>query len=242
MYSHNIGLVAILYQEGKNMPSEFKPVKRLLSFFSEQPCWMIAPLAAKLRYSIPSVRRFLAEIGYLSSFTHNGSWYTLRSTPRFNRDGLWFHRDIGFSHAGTLTKTLIELVTRSPSGMTAERLGMMLHCRCHSILIHLCRLGRLQRQKQGRSHVYLAADPHVCSSQRQAMPQVTAAQIPAEIAVLVLVEFIRNPDSSFEQLAGVIARNKCVTVDPEQIAKLFAQHELKKTIRTVARTPYERSP
>lgn len=224
------------------MPSESKAVQSLHSFFSEQPCWMIAPLADRLRYSIPSVRRFLTEIGYLSSFTHNGSWYTLRSIPRFNRDGLWFHRDIGFSRAGSLTRTLIELSNRSPAGMTAEQLGQMLHCRCHSILIHLCRHGMLQRQKQGRSHVYLAADPKICSSQRQAMPHVAAAQIPAEIAVLILVEFIRNPDSSCAQLADVIARNKCVTVDPEQIARLFAQYELKKTIRTAAPTPYKRSP
>lgn len=224
------------------MPSESKAIHDIRSFFSEQPCWMMAPLAAELRYSIPSVRRFLTEIGYWSSFTHNGSWYTLRSTPRFNRAGLWFHRDIGFSHAGSLTRTLVEMVTRSSAGMTAEQLGQMLHCRCHSILVHLCRHGRLQRQKQGRSHVYLAADPQICSSQRQAMPPVAVAQIPAEIAVLVLVEFIRNPDSSFEQLAGVIARNKCVSVDPEQIAKLFTQHELKKTIQTAAPTPYERSP
>lgn len=224
------------------MPSESKAIQNLRYLFSDQSCWMISSLAAKLRYSIPSVRRFLTEIGYLSSFTHNGSWYTLRSTPRYNRDGLWFHRDIGFSRAGNLTNTLVDQITRSPAGMTADQLGQMLHCRCHSILVHLCRHGRLQRQKQGRSHIYLAADPQICSSQRQAMPHLAVPQIPAEIAVLVLVEFIRNPDSSFEQLAGVIARNKFVSVDPQQIAKFFAQHELKKTIRTAAPTPYERLP
>jgi len=225
-----------------NMPSDAKPIERLISFFSEQPCWMIAPLAAELRYSIPSVRRFLIETGYFSSFTHNGGWYTLRSTPRFGRDGLWFYRDIGFSHAGSLTNTLIEMVTRSPAGMTAERLGEKLRCRCHSILVHLCRHGRLQRQKQGRSHVYLAADPHISAIQRQEMPSALTAQIPAEIAVLVLVEFIRNPNSSFEQLAGTIAHNKGVTVDTTQIARLFAQHDLKKTIRTAAPKPYEPLP
>lgn len=224
------------------MPSDAKPIERLISFFSEQPCWMIAPLAAKLRYSIPSVRRFLMETGYFSSFTHNGGWYTLLSTPRFGRDGLWFYRDIGFSHAGSLTNTLIEMVTRSPAGMTAERLGEKLRCRCHSILVHLCRNGRLQRQKQGRSHIYLAADSHISATQRQTMPSALAAQIPAEIAVLVLVEFIRNPNSSFEQLAGTIACNRGVTVDTAQIARLFAQHKLKKTIRTAAPTPYERLP
>lgn len=224
------------------MPSDAKPIERLTSFFSEQPCWMIAPLSAELRYSIPSVRRFLVETGYFSSFTHNGCWYTLRSIPRFGRDGLWFYRDIGFSHDGSLTNTLIEMVTRSPAGMTAERLGEKLHCRCHSILVHLCRNGKLQRQKQGRSHIYLAADPHISAIQRQAMPSALTVQIPAEIAVLILVEFIRNPNSSFDQLAGTIAHNKGVIVDTAQIARLFAQHKLKKTILTAAPTPYEPLP
>jgi hypothetical protein len=224
------------------MPSDAKPIELLISFFSEQPCWMIAPLAAELRYSIPSVRRFLVETGYVSSFTHNGSWYTLRSIPRFGRDGLWFYRDIGFSHVGSLTNTLIEMVTRSPAGMTAERLGDKLRCRCHSILVHLCRNGKLQRQKQGRSHIYLAADPHLAAIQQQGMPSALTVQIPAEIAVLILVEFIRNPNSSFDQLVGTIARNKGVAVDTAQVARLFAQHELKKTIRTAAPTPYEPLP
>ncbi|MFH0996360.1 MAG: hypothetical protein V1844_12840, partial [Pseudomonadota bacterium] len=52
--------------------------QHLISLFAEQPCWMIEPLATQLRYSIPSVRRFLVQTGYYSSFTHNGGWYTLR--------------------------------------------------------------------------------------------------------------------------------------------------------------------
>ena len=34
------------------------------------------------------------------SFTHNGGWYTLRSIPRFGRDGLWFESDIGLGTGG----------------------------------------------------------------------------------------------------------------------------------------------
>jgi hypothetical protein len=46
---------------------------RLSVLFDKQPCWMIAPLAEQLDYSVPSVRRFLVRIGYYSSFTHNGN-------------------------------------------------------------------------------------------------------------------------------------------------------------------------
>ncbi len=219
-----------------------KSQEHLVSLFTKQPCWMIEPLSVELQYSVPSVRRFLVEAGYYSSFTHNGGWYTLRSIPRFSRDGLWFHRDIGFSRAGSLTKTLVDLTTRSPAGMTAEQLGEKLLCRCHSVLVHLCRHGKLQRQKLGRSYVYIAVDPSTAAIQQQAIAvqSLPSAQLPAEIAILVLVEFIRNPESSFKQLARAIAHSKRVTVDVAQIEGLFEQHGLKKTTRTEAPKPCRR--
>jgi len=197
---------------------------------------MIKPLAAEMQYSIPSVRRFLAETGYYSSFTHNGGWYTLRSIPRFGRNGLWFYHDIGFSRAGTLTKTLIVLITGSPAGMSAEMLGDTLRCRCHGVLVNLWRKGKITRQKTGRCQVYFAADPHKAANQRQtlASQHPPEASFSAEMAVLILAEFIRSPDSNFEQLAEKISRSKDVTVNPKQIEQLFDQHGLKKTMRTAA--------
>ena len=216
------------------MTTTLTPKQHLVSIFTETPCWMIKQLADEMEYSIPSVRRFLAETGYYSSFTHNGGWYTLRSIPRFGRNGLWFYHDIGFSRAGTLTKTLVTLISGSPAGMSAEMLGETLRCRCHGVLVNLRRKGAIMREKVGRCQFYFAADPHKSASQREALaaqhpPKVTFS---SEMAVLILAEFIRNPDSTFEQLAEKISRIKNVTVNPRQIEVLFDQHGLKKTIRT----------
>jgi hypothetical protein len=227
---------ALLYQE--HMMTDITQTKQhLISLFAEQPCWMIEPLATQLRYSIPSVRRFLVQTGYYSSFTHNGGWYTLRSIPRFANDGLWFYDDIGFSKIGSLTSTLIHLVQRSPSGMTAEQLGEKLRCRCHSVLVQLFRQGRLQRQKMGRSHVYLAIDPETAAIQRQSLQVSPAAHLPAEIAVLILAEFIRNPQSGFTELSKAIARKALIRVDVAMIQTLFEQHGLKKMTQTVVPKP-----
>lgn len=219
------------------MPPHSKPGDRLITLFREQPCWRIQPLADELNYSIPSVRRFLAEVGYYSSFTHNGAWYTLRSIPRFDADGLWFHRDVGFSRAGGLTHALVDLITKSSAGMSAVQLGTKLRCRCHSVLVQLCRKGRLQRHKVGSSFIYFAPDPGIAAVQRQTTESLAGAPLPAEIAVLILVEFIRKPDSSFEQLAKAISRDRGVTVGAAQIERLFDRHGLKKTIRTAPPKP-----
>ena len=60
-------------------------------------------------------------------------------------------------------------------------------------------------------------------------------QLPAEIAVLVLVEFIRNPEAGFAQLAKTIKRSRKVTVEIAQIERLFQQHALKKMTLTAGR-------
>ena len=213
--------------------------EQLTALFTKQACWMIESLAAELKYSIQSVRRFLTAVGYCSSFTHNGKWYTLCSIPSFNRDGLWFHHEIGFSRSGSLTKTLIALTANSPAGVTAEQLGEKLHCRCHTVLVQLCRRKELQRQKTGRSFIYLAADPHTAARQRQviSVQRAQLQQLPAEIAVLVLVEFIRNPEAGFAQLAKTIKRSKKVTVEVAQIERLFQQYALKKTKLTAGQLP-----
>lgn len=214
--------------------------QHLVSLFAQQPCWMIEPLAAELGYSVPSTRRFLGETGYYSSFTHNGRWYTLRSIPRFGRDGLWFYEAIGFSRVGSLTGTLVHLVERSPAGMTAERLGEKLRCRCHSVLVQLCRCGKLERRKLGRSHVYLAADSPTQTGQLEALARQNQppGQIPAEIAVFILAEFIRCPDLGFEQLTETIARSRGIALEAAQIEALFALHGLKKTTRPATPEPY----
>jgi hypothetical protein len=203
--------------------------RRLIALFTQQPCWTIDPLAKRLNYSIPSTRRFLAQTGYYSSFTHNGRWYTLASIPRFGRWGLWFHQEIGFSRAGSLTHTLITLVSTSSAGMSAEQLGELLRCRCHSVLVKLVRQNRLQRQRFGRAYVYLAPDDVTSKAQSRMVQKAAAAALPAEIAVLILAEFIRNPTAGFGQLSKTIARRTGILIETGQIQALFDRYGLKKT-------------
>jgi len=211
----------------------------LCALFERQACWMIDPLARELDCSVPSVRRVLADVAYYSSFTHNGKWYTLGSVAEFDCDGLWFSNEIGFSRDGTLTGTLTHLAGGSPSGLTAGELGLKLRCRCHGVLVQLCRSGRLQRQKVGRSHVYLSVAPGVAARQRKILDQraLDSGSLPAEIAVLILAEFIRNPGACCEELAGALASRRRVRVSPSQINRLFEQHGVKKTALMPGHTP-----
>ena len=207
-------------------------IARLTALFEQQPCWMIDPLSQKIDYSVASTRRFLTQTGYYSSFTHNGRWYTLRSIPRFSREGLWFYHDIGFSCAGSLTRTLVALIEASRAGMSAEQLGQKLRCRCHSVLVGLYRRGLVQRQRQGRAHIYLAAEAKTAEAQRRVRVPAEVAVLPAEIAVMVLAEFIRQPSAEPAELARRVSAKTAVRIEVDQIRALFAQHGLKKMLPT----------
>jgi hypothetical protein len=163
----------------------------------------------------------------------------LRTIPHFDRDGIWFLDAIGFSRVGSLTNTLINLIVHSQAGMTAEQLGEKLRCRCHSVLVQLYRQRKLQRRKQGRSYRYLAMDPSIQAIQLQTLEKgnIPVPKLPAEVAVLILAEFIRHPELSFEQLAKVITRHRHVVLNAAQIEELFAAHGLKKTMQTAVPTP-----
>lgn len=212
------------------MTTPIMAIQKLEALFDQQPCWVIDTLGQRLDYSVPSVRRFLAQIGYFSSFTHNGRWYTLSKIPRFSSEGLWFYEDIGFSRSGSLTQTLVAMTASSHSGLSAEELGQKLHCRCHSVLVHLVRQGRIQRQRRGRSHVYLAADISTAQAQLQAVQPPEPSVLPAEIAVIVLAEFIRQPQLELHQLAQAVSARTALTIKESQIRGLFERHGLKKTL------------
>ena len=57
-----------------------------------------------------SVFRRLKPLGYLTSFTDAGCYYTLKDIAKFDTFGLWFYQGVGFSHAGTLKSTVINIV------------------------------------------------------------------------------------------------------------------------------------
>jgi predicted transcriptional regulator len=96
------------------------------------------------------------------------------------------------------------------------------------VLVNLCRKGLIQRQRQGRFHVYLAAESAV--AQRQLQQSVVSAPLPAEIAVLVLAEFIRHPHRPPEALARAVSVKAGIAIQAEQVRKLFDQYSLKKTL------------
>lgn len=194
-------------------------------------------LCQKSGYSRRSIHRFLSELGYLSSFTHNSKWYTLATIPNFNKDGLWFHEHIGFSKHGDLKKTIVHLINRSSQGVFANQLIEKLSLPCYAVLNHLYKNSSIFRIKDKTNFIYFSADEKKKRKQldrwqffqQNATSAKTSSTLTAQAAVYVLAEHIKHPRASFNELSALVAKRK-VMAPPEGIIKLFKEHDLKKKL------------
>lgn len=193
-----------------------------------------------------SVFRRLKLIGYLTSFTDAGRYYTLGDIPAFDSWGLWFYKGIGFSKAGTLKATVVDIVHSSSAGMTPKELLHLLKIRIpntlHNALHGLVQSSQLRRHRSEGLCLYIHADPDKGQKQietrrvqRQRGVQL-AGPLPIETTIAVLVEALRAGEVIVppSEIAGRLAvRGLAVTED--QVNRIFSEYGIqaeKKTSRS----------
>ena len=103
-----------------------------------------------------TVFRQLKALGYYSSYSHSGKYYTLDSIPVFDRNGLWSYGGVHFSKHGSLMDTIPVLVKRSEAGCFASELEELLYVFIHNAVGKLFALGRLLREQIGDQYLYLS--------------------------------------------------------------------------------------
>ena len=143
-----------------------------------------------------TIFRKLAELAYLSSYSHRGKYYTLKSIARFSAMGLWNYRSVWFSRFGNLLDTAEALVHQSEAGYTAAELKEVLHVKTKHALTQLVRSGRLQREPFDSIYVYLSGEDHVANQQRKARK----VHIKGSSASLMVV----NPDLATEEAKATV--------------------------------------
>jgi hypothetical protein len=212
----------------------------LRSFFRKQRIAEISELFRLLETrSRMSVFRRLKAIGYRSSFNHAGRYYTLADVPRFDQWGLWFHRNVGFSRAGTLKATVVELVEGSATGMTPKELLGLLKLPLANTLyntLHELRQGaRVRRQALAGCHIYLSTDPGRADEQllKRRQESSLGVQVSDETVIAVLVEALQSaqvlaaPSVLVSRLAA-----RGVGVTAVQVEQIFTRYGLEPEKKT----------
>ncbi len=193
-----------------------------------------------------SVFRRLKLLGYLTSYTDAGRYYTLQDIPMFDSWGLWFHKGIGFSRSGTLKATVVEMVNSSSTGMTPKELLHLLKIRTpntlHNALHVLVKSNTLSRNRLKKLCLYTNPHPETMQKQikarhqRTQKPALFIESISTETTIAVLVEALKEgkvivPQSTI--VARLAVRGLFVTV--EQVNQIFSQYEIQVQKKTIKR-------
>lgn len=215
----------------------------LSRLFRRRPVAGLDALLAVLdTHSRMSVFRRLSTIGYYSSYSHTGRYYTLQNIPRFDHEGLWQYEGIGFSRYGSLKSTVEHVVEEAEAGQTHHELQVRLQVRVHNTLLELVRDSRIGRQPIAGQYLYVSADPDRGNAQltlRRQQHEGSAKAIvepPLPIVVDVLLAVIQSGKMQLD--AGRVAerlaaRGLSVTID--QVEAIFRRYELKKTVHSRSR-------
>lgn len=221
------------------MPDTASP--NLRSLFRKTPVMSMPQLEQALApRSRRSLFRDLDALGYLSSYSHTGRYYTLLSVPEFDADGIWRHQGVGFSRDGTLKATVRRLVDVADAGRTQRELALRLGVRVHNPLLELVERTQLGREAFEDEYVYVAAKRAPAAAQIEQRRRLAAAPLDVaspSLEVEVLLEIVHGARLSEPDAAKLTARlvARGVRARVEEVAALLERYGLKKTPRSRSR-------
>lgn len=222
------------------MLTAFDSIEALTALFRSQPVADLATLFATLETkSRMSVFRRLSALGYLTSYTHAGRFYTLCSLPTFDRDGLWCHQGVCFSRHGSLKSTVPYIVDNADAGRTQHELQVRLRVRVHNTLLDLVREKRIGRETWAAQYLYVSADAARAAAQlalRRKQPGMVSGavvEVTASAVIDVLLDLVRSAGVQVD--ASHVAERlnaRGIAVTAEQVEDIFRRHGVKKTARS----------
>lgn len=227
--------------------SDASSAQRLLRLFRTTPVMQMPQIERAIGERSPrSLFRDLASIGYVSSYTHTGRFYTLCSLADFDKDGLWLFNGVGFSRDGTLKATVRRLVDSSTAGHTQQELRLRLGVRVHNPLLDLVETRKLARESIRGEYVYAASAKRRAATQLRRRQELVAKlagaptpPTPLLLEVEVLSEAIHGSVVSLdpkEIAARLVARG--VAIASAQVEGVLRRHGV---VKKTARSPSPRS-
>lgn len=206
--------------------------KHVFEYFTQHKVITLDQLVTLLNCPVITARRRLKQWKTYTSINKNGRFYTLPQIPVFDKNGLWRFETIHFSKHGNLKQTIMALIDGSPEGLRgseiAELVGIVPNS---SFLSRFKSVAGVKREKHKGRFIYLSDRPEVYSIQNR-QRSTTAFPSDAE-AVVILVQLIKNPQASVEQLADHVWKQG-LRIDPDAMRRFLQFHDLlKKTSDTM---------
>lgn len=179
--------------------------------------------------SIRTVQRKFTELPVIRSYNKNSRYYTLLDIADFNNHGIWSYRDIFFSKHGTLKQTVKQLILISNSGLSGNEIGEIVRLSPRSFMHHFKKMEGIFREKHEGVYVYFSADAKIFTDQNSnRMGATDVRRLDDTVVIKILVEYIKHPEKSTQELAKSLKDSRSCRVTALQIENLFAYHGLLK--------------
>ena len=138
---------------------QFK-AKILADLLHERTIATMKELKAALKTDVyQTVLRKLRQLGYITSYSQRGQYYSLEELAEFDENGLWRFGPARFSRHGTLLNTAEAFVMRSDAGYYVEELDRILTVSTKEAMLGLFRKERISREMFGGRYLYCSKDP-----------------------------------------------------------------------------------
>jgi hypothetical protein len=179
-----------------------------------------------------SLFRDLSSLGYFSSYSHAGKYYTLTNIPNFDDHGLWHYKDISFSENGTLKSTIGFLVDDSMLGFTHRELTMLLRVRVQNTLNNLTANSAISRERLGNVFLYISADKkegalQITQRKKQIDGTYQIQPLDPHTTIEVLLELLRSDDWHPRKISNHL-QSRGFPVKKVQVEEVLSMYNLKK--------------
>ncbi len=174
-----------------------------------------------------TVFRNLRKLGYLSSYSHAGRYYTLVDIPTFDRRGLWRFQDAYFSRYGTLKATIRHLFENGEVGYTHRELKSLLNIRVQNTINDLLKTGEIGREMIAGVSLYFNSQPEIAQKQLAQRQMGFDVKLDPYLIIKVLLRVIHEAERSPIVISRALQADG-ISITIEETEEIFKRFDLKK--------------
>lgn len=192
-------------------------------------------LLRKTGSSRTTILRRLKDIGYLTSYDHNGKYFALPEYLKFDESGLFEYKGIHFFKNGGLQELIINQINLSEKGYNAEELSSKIKTRAGNQLRLFTRKGIIIRKKYSDAYIYFSVDEtyqqkQISNRERELKISCTPEDINLsneKITIRILQEVIKNPNAEPHEI-GKSLREGGFKITDSFITNIFEKYDIQK--------------
>jgi hypothetical protein len=205
-------------------------IEDALNFIQTEKIITVLQLSRLLQSSVITARRYLKSWRAYTSYNQKGLYHTLPSIPDFDENGLWVYKSGRFSLHGNLRDSIVHLLRHSKAGMSSDEIGKTVGLNPSSFMHHFRDILGVKREKLGGRFIYFLDDLETGTKQKEERISLLLRlekPISDAEAVTLLVQFIKHPGASVEDLAAMLT-GEGKRVKPATVREFLERHDLLK--------------